>query len=222
MRVLAHAQLPPACDCSHRAQRRRLVLFAAAVCVALPPSSNASLLVAPPVRDADLVSTQQRYGAAPVPAVRTRGSSVQSDRAAIADAVALLAAAREAEDRGEYGSALATYTDVSERHRDLALAHRARLARALLLFQIGDREQALLELEDELVEVGAGNAPVHAALAVVLHAQRTGPLQLARAEDQWDAATRLSPRFEDKDWVAEHARWPPAMMAALGKWLALD
>ena len=63
-------------------------------------------------------------------------------------------------------------------------------------FQVGDQEQALLEVEDESVAVGLGNAPVRAALAVMLHALR--PRQLLRAEAEWEAAVELAPNFENE------------------------
>ena len=70
----------------------------------------------------------------------------------------------------------------------------ARLGAALMRFQVGDREQALLEVEDEQAAVGIGNARVHAALAVMLHALR--PRQQLRAEGEWEAAVELAPKFE--------------------------
>lgn len=142
------------------------------------------------------------------------------DEASIADATATLAAARAAEDAGQWDTALQLYTGVCDRHADLALVHRARVARALLLFQVSQRDQAFLELEDELVDIGAGNADVHAALAVVLHATR--PSQVGRAEAEWDLATRFAPRYADVDWVRTTKRWPPAMLAALDGFLKLS
>ncbi len=44
-------------------------------------------------------------------------------------------------------------------HSDLALAERARIKRALMLYETGAVEQALLELEDEEVAL-RGNAEV--------------------------------------------------------------
>jgi hypothetical protein len=90
----------------------------------------------------------------------------------------------------------------------------------MLLFETGKPERALLELESEVAEVGAGNAQLHAALAVVVHATR--PTQLARAESEWDIAAGLAPRFEDEAWVASEKGWPPAMLAALHRFLTLE
>ena len=112
------------------------------------------------------------------------------------------------------------FNDVAARHPELALAHGARLNAALLLFETGSRERALLELESEVALVGEGNAPLHAALAVVVHATR--PAQLARAEAEWDKAVSLAPRFEDEEWVAREKLWPPALLAALHAFLKLE
>jgi hypothetical protein len=101
----------------------------------------------------------------------------------VADAKALLAAARDALDRRDYAAALEAYTACATRHPALALSHAARLNAALLLFETGKPERALLELESEVAEVGAGNAQLHAALAVVVHATR--PAQLALPSQLW-------------------------------------
>jgi len=172
-------------------------------------------------RDADVRSAATYYG------VATQSRQVwprHSDRpdaqsSLIADATATLAAARAAEETGDWDTALRLFTRVCDKHSDLALVHKARLQRALLLFQTSQREQALLELEDELVDVGMGNAEIHAALAVVLHATR--PAQVGRAEDNWDIATRYAPRFADAEWVRTTKGWPPAMLASLSSFLTL-
>lgn len=72
---------------------------------------------------------------------------------------------------------------------------RARMGRIEALFELGEREDAFLELEDELVDVGVGNAQVHAAMAAMLHTQR--PQQGLRAESEWEKAVELAPKFAD-------------------------
>ena len=47
--------------------------------------------------------------------------------------------------------ALQRYTTITREHSDLALAERARVKRALMLYETGSVGQALLELEDEEV-----------------------------------------------------------------------
>lgn len=98
------------------------------------------------------------------------------------------------------------------------------MGRIEALYELGEREDAFLELEDELVEVGVGNAQaraplttqlscflrcrgvslsggnggvsqVHAAMAAMLHTQR--PQQELRAESEWEKAVELAPRFSD-------------------------
>jgi predicted negative regulator of RcsB-dependent stress response len=191
------------CWSGHRVAAPAVVLVASLCC-----ATSASAL------DVDLQSASSYYAAHPV--VRQRGSQQSSS---IADATATLAAAREAEDAADYGRALQLYTQVCDKHRDLALVHRARLARALLLFQLDQREEAVLELDDEVVDVGFGNADVRAALAVALHATR--PAQLGRAEAEWETATRFAPKFADEQWVRDTKRWPPKLMTCLHQWLRL-
>ena len=55
--------------------------------------------------------------------------------------------------------ALHKYTIIARDYSDLALAERARVKRALMLYETGQVEQALLELEDEEVAL-RGNAEV--------------------------------------------------------------
>jgi hypothetical protein len=151
---------------------------------------------------------------------RAAAAAPAPTRADIQAATALLAAARDAASAGEYAAALESYTAVAERYPGLALSHAARLSAALLLFQTGARERALLELESESADVGLGNAQLHAALAVVLHATR--PAQLARAEAEWDAALALAPRYDDADWVRHNKAWPPALLDALRAFITLS
>lgn len=131
-----------------------------------------------------------------------------------------LAQAAAASARGEYAAALELYSQAADAHPGLALAHRARLQRALLLWEAGLGERSLLELQSEAAEVGAGNAQIHAALAVVLHSLR--PAQVGRAESEWAVAVELAPRYADPAWVESEQRWPPKLLAALQRFLALS
>ncbi len=56
--------------------------------------------------------------------------------------------------------ALQKYTTIVKEYSDLALAERARIKRALMLYETGSADQALLELEDEEVAL-RGNAEVN-------------------------------------------------------------
>jgi tetratricopeptide (TPR) repeat protein len=177
-------------------------------------------------RNAHAAAAAARAAASTPPSSRRASASAaaaatpDATRADIAAATALLASARAADAAGEYAAALERYTAVATRHPSLALAHTAWLSAALLLFQTGAKDSALLELESESVDVGAGNAQLHAALAVVLHAQR--PAQLPRAEGEWAAATALAPRYNDVAWVRESKGWPPAMLDALTAFITLS
>lgn len=93
------------------------------------------------------------------------------------------------------------------------------MQRALLLYQTGSRLEALLELEAEEA-VLRGYPEVHAALAVLLHAER--PQQLGRVEGQWETCMEFDRRYEDAAWVRETKHWPPAVCAALERFLRLD
>ena len=197
----------------------------AAACAAAWVASFALVGTAPvlgaalPARDVDVVAAAVYYNARNSPA-RARAASPAPTASEVADAKALLATARGCFEARDYAAALEAYTAVATRHPGLALAHSARLNAALLLFETGLRERALLELESEVALVGAGNAQLHAALAVVVHATR--PAQLARAESEWDTAVSLAPRFDDEAWVAQEKAWPPAMLAALHSFLKLE
>lgn len=135
----------------------------------------------------------------------------------VKDIMRLMSTAEQAEIQGDYETALQEYTDIVKKYPELALAERARVPRALLLYQTGKTEEALLLLEDEEVAL-RGSPEVHAALAVVLHAER--PNQVTRAEEQWERATEFDRRYEDVEWVAK--RWPPKMVNALQRFLTLQ
>ena len=160
---------------------------------------------------------------------------------------------------------------------DFALAEYARVARALLLYQLGRTSDALLQLEDEEI-ILRGRPEVHAALAAMIYtgeresmmpsahasslgagiaASHTGallllllllllwpcvpevrwlslepgplpapaaerPAQRLRAEQQWDIATEFDQRYSDPAWVTANKHWPPKLMAALQRFLALQ
>ena len=101
---------------------------------------------------------------------------------------------------------------------DLAVTEYARLHRALLLYEVGDVRRSLLELDD--LEVSLRGFPeVHAALASLLYIER--PLQISRAESQWDLATSFDRRYADLAWVQRTKKWPPRVLDALERFLDL-
>ena len=58
--------------------------------------------------------------------------------------------------------ALADYTSITQGYPGLALTERARVKRALLLYETGQVQQAIVELDDEEI-VLRGNAEVRCA-----------------------------------------------------------
>lgn len=48
------------------------------------------------------------------------------------------------------------------------------------------------------------------------------PAQRLRAEQQWDIATEFDQRYSDPAWVSANKHWPPRLMAALHRFLALQ
>ena len=48
------------------------------------------------------------------------------------------------------------------------------------------------------------------------------PAQRLRAEQQWDIATEFDQRYQDLAWVGANKHWPPKLMAALQRFLALQ
>lgn len=135
----------------------------------------------------------------------------------ISRVMALMTEAEEASNASDWQRALQCYSDIVNKYPDLALAERARVSRALILYQVGRPDEALLQLEDEEVAL-RGSAEVSAALAVV--AYNLG--RIDQAEQQWTVATEFDRRYENPEWVAAQRGWPPLMIQALQKFLALS
>jgi len=189
--------------------------------VSYPQTSHASI----PLRTATPPQQQQRQALRQL-GVRTKDSATidshpqrETVREEIDAVMSLMQEGTAAADRGEWTQALDKYTQIIEKYSDLALAERARISRALLMYQVGQVEDALLQLEDEEVAL-RGAAEVHAALAAILYTER--PAQVGRAEEQWAIATGFDRRYADEDWVRTQRRWPPRMMTALQKFLNLS
>ncbi|GAQ85789.1 hypothetical protein KFL_002540230 [Klebsormidium nitens] len=147
------------------------------------------------------------------------------DRAAAAafesrasNAVNLLSDARQAADAGRWSEALQTYSKIVAEYSDLALAAYARVGRALALYEVGDKGEAILELQDMSLEL-KGSPEVHAALAATLYHDKK---QFAQAENQFAAATILDPRYNDLEWVQKQKVWPPSLVQALSSFLLLN
>lgn len=114
---------------------------------------------------------------------------------------------------GEWETAVRDYTQAETLAPEFAIA---RVNHALALFQIGDRQESLRLLRN-LVRKYPTFADARAALTAALWAEG----DRGEAESQWVAVVGLDRRYKDLDWVATVRRWPPAMVAALKKFLTL-
>eukprot|EP00199_Chlamydomonas_sp_CCMP681_P006545 CAMPEP_0119113826 /NCGR_PEP_ID=MMETSP1180-20130426/45309_1 /TAXON_ID=3052 ORGANISM="Chlamydomonas cf sp, Strain CCMP681" /NCGR_SAMPLE_ID=MMETSP1180 /ASSEMBLY_ACC=CAM_ASM_000741 /LENGTH=186 /DNA_ID=CAMNT_0007102081 /DNA_START=201 /DNA_END=761 /DNA_ORIENTATION=- len=146
-------------------------------------------------------------------------SSSSSTAARAQDALQHLASASRAVDQGQFTTALAELDALLAQEGDLALASYARTARALLLYQLGDAQDALLALEDQEV-AQLGTAEIHAALAVLMWNEK--PALAFRAEQEWEAARGFDTRYSNPEWVSSAKHWPPRMLDALQRFLTLD
>ena len=79
-------------------------------------------------------------------------------------------------EHNAHAQALQHYTEITRRFPGLAITERARVKRALLLYEVGQVQQALAELDDEEIAL-RGYAEVHAALAAILYTERWGALK---------------------------------------------
>lgn len=136
----------------------------------------------------------------------------------VTNIMASMEAASDASRKGDFLKALGIYTKIVNDYPDLAVTERARISRGLILYQVGEVDDALLALEDEEV-VLRGSPEVNAALSVIIYAER--PRQRARSETLWAAATSLDGRWSDVEWVEKEKGWPPRMISALQRFLSL-
>jgi len=162
---------------------------------------------------------------------RVAGTMARQQELSIPEQVAeigrLTSAARDAEARiTDYSQAVAYYDEIIDRFPELAITQYARIARGLALFQLGDKREAILQL-DELAVTLRGKPEVHAALAVMEYslAREKGGLlaaaYISSSERQWEEATELNENVSDIAYVKTRFRWPPAMIAGLEDFLSL-
>mmetsp|Transcript_10638 Transcript_10638/g.21047 ORF Transcript_10638/g.21047 Transcript_10638/m.21047 type:complete len:285 (-) Transcript_10638:718-1572(-) len=134
-------------------------------------------------------------------------------------ALQLLQSASDDQAMGEYQSALEKYKSLVLEYPEFeGLGERGRVGQALMEYQVGMVDVAILHLEDEEVAL-RGLAEVHAALASVLYVER--PERLAFAELQWDIASEFDSRYSSVVWVKKEKKWPPRMLEALESFLTL-
>ncbi|KAK2980403.1 hypothetical protein RJ640_014576 [Escallonia rubra] len=107
---------------------------------------------------------------------------------------------------------------VVNNYKDLALSDYARVGRALTLYEVGDKDEAIAEMEDVSISL-KGYPEIHAALAAALYADKHAPLL---AENQFTIATLLDPHYTDLSYVRETKHWPPSLVSSLQNFITLS
>ncbi|XP_062148862.1 uncharacterized protein LOC133857609 [Alnus glutinosa] len=152
----------------------------------------------------------------PVTSTEREASAAISRR--VSEAVDLLDKGRELQAKGDFNQALGYYTQVVEKYKDLAFSDYARVGRALALYEVGDREEAIAEMEDVSISL-KGYPEVHAALAAALYVDKHA---LLLAENQFTIATLLDPHYTDVSYVKETKHWPPSLVSSLQQFITLS
>ena len=83
--------------------------------------------------------------------------------------------------------------------------------------QYVQEEVAVQRGKIECTEAGCGFAEAQAALAAVEWASGKGEA----AEEHFEVAVQLNPRWDRMDYVRKSTRWPPALYAAMEKFLSI-
>ena len=189
-----------------------------ALCLTTSPNTALAAipLTAPPPQEQQRRALNQLGLSVRRPDQRNSNVEEESVKQKIKRVTALITASNQAAEVGDWNESLRCQSEIISRYPDLALAERARIARALLLYQVDRPEDALLQLEDEEVAL-RGSAEVHAALAVVFYGLGK-PIQ---AEQQWAVASEFDKRYSDLAWVQRERHWPPKLLQALEKFLTL-
>ncbi|KAF7840116.1 tetratricopeptide repeat protein [Senna tora] len=152
----------------------------------------------------------------PVTPMEKDASDLLSQR--VSEAVELLEKGRELQAQGDFNGALGYFSQVVENYKDFAFSDYARVGRALALYEVGDREEAIAEMEDVSISL-KGYPEVHAALAAALYADKHAPLL---AENQFTIATLLDPHFTDLSYVRDSKHWPPSLISSLRHFITLS
>lgn len=166
-----------------------------------------------------LLLSVSSYGATqydPVSPSEKDASALISQR--VSQAVELLEKGRELQAQGDFNGSLQYFSQVIESYKDLAFSEYARVGRALALYEVGDREEAIAEMEDVSISL-KGYPEVHAALAAALYADKHAALL---AENQFTIATLLDPHFTDLSYVRDTKHWPPSLVSSLQHFITLS
>ncbi|KAF8404357.1 hypothetical protein HHK36_009240 [Tetracentron sinense] len=186
--------------------RRRLLLFS------LPISTTTLLLSC--TNQPSSCSALTSFD--PVSPAEKDASTVLSQRVSVA--VELLEKGKELQAQGDFNGALEYFTQVVKDYKEFAFSDYARVGRALALYEIGDREEAIAEMEDVSISL-KGYPEVHAALAAALYVDKHSPLL---AETQFTIATLLDPHYTDLSYVRETKHWPPSLVSSLQHFITLS
>jgi tetratricopeptide (TPR) repeat protein len=114
---------------------------------------------------------------------------------------------------GLWEEAIPDYRHAAELAPDFAIAQ---ANHALALYQTGEAAESI-RLMRNLVRKYPQFADMRAALSAALWVNN----QQGEAESNWVAVIGLDRRYKDIHWVQETRRWPPAMVAALERFLTL-
>ncbi|RDY07121.1 hypothetical protein CR513_08812, partial [Mucuna pruriens] len=178
-----------------------------------------SFLFSLPLSSFLLLPASSSYAATmfdPVTASERQASALVSQR--VSQAVDLLDKGRALQAQGDFKGALQYFSQVVENYKDLAFSEYARVGRALALYEVGDREEAIAEMEDVSISL-KGYPEIHAALAAALYADKHAALL---AENQFTIATLLDPHFTDLSYVRDTKHWPPSLICSLHHFITLS
>ncbi|KAL8134212.1 uncharacterized protein LOC141712838 [Apium graveolens] len=136
----------------------------------------------------------------------------------VSQAVTLLDKGRDLQAQGDFIQALQCFNQVVKDYKDFALSDYARVGRAIALYEVGDKEEAIAEMEDVSISL-KGYPEVHAALAAALYSDKHAPLL---AENQFTIATLLDPHYTELSYVRETKHWPPSLVSSLQHFITLS
>lgn len=181
-------------------QRRHLLLFSLPLSFTFQFNSRSSALpnydpVSPAEKDASITLSQR-----------------------VSEAVELLEKGREFQAQGDFSKALEYFSEVVKDYNDFAFSDYARVGRAIALYEVGDKDEAIAEMEDVSISL-KGYPEVHAALAAALYSDKHAPLL---AENQFTIATLLDPHYTDLSYVRETKHWPPSLVSSLQHFITLS
>ncbi|EEF35753.1 uncharacterized protein LOC8263080 [Ricinus communis] len=195
---------------------RRFFLFSLPLCATCATTTTTLVLTqsSPTVKVEPFLALAESYD--PVSQAEKDASANKSQR--VSEAIGLLEKGRELQAQGDFSAALPYFTLVVENYKDFAFSEYARVGRALALYEVGDKQEAIAEMEDVSISL-KGYPEVHAALAAALYVDKHAPLL---AENQFTIATLLDPHYTDISYVKETKHWPPSLVSSLKRFITLS